>query len=144
MRIELDRLRRTLDAFPPDWRVAVEFRHKSWYTDAVRRELEQRAVALCLADRRGPLTPIWRTADWSYLRFHVGQSTPSPCYGREALVSWIERLSSEWSDREDVYVYFNNDHRACALRDARVFALASRHAGWTPTRIPDADGVRLG
>jgi uncharacterized protein YecE (DUF72 family) len=143
MRIELDRQRHTLDAFPPDWRVAVEFRHKSWYTDEVRRELEQRSVALCLADRRGPLTPIWRTADWSYLRFHVGQSSPSPCYGREALVSWIERLSTEWSDREDIFVYFNNDHRACALRDARVFALAARHAGWTATRIPDADEVHL-
>src|SRR3954468_3942444 len=33
LRIEVDRLKRTLDAFPPDWRVAVEFRHASWFTD---------------------------------------------------------------------------------------------------------------
>lgn len=144
LRIELDRLKRTLDAFPRDWRVAVEFRHKSWFTDEVCRELTERRVALCLADRRGPLTPIWRTADWSYLRFHVGQSTPGPCYGRDALVSWLRRLHEKWTSDDDVYVYFNNDHRACALRDARVFALAADDEGLTATRIPAADEVRLG
>src|SRR3954465_5222400 len=36
MSIDLERLVRTLDAFPPDWRVAVEFRHDSWFTDDVR------------------------------------------------------------------------------------------------------------
>lgn len=144
MRIELDRLKRTLDTFPSDWRVAVEFRHNSWYTDEVRQVLTDRRVALCLADRRGPLTPLWRTTDWTYLRFHVGQATPTPCYGRQALVSWVERLAAKWTDAEDAYVYFNNDPRACALRDARVFALAGRHAERTATRIPDADEVRLG
>jgi uncharacterized protein YecE (DUF72 family) len=144
LRIELERLKRTLDAFPNDWRVAVEFRHKSWFTDEVQQVLTDRRVALCLADRRGPIAPIWRTADWSYLRFHVGQSTPRPCYGRDALDSWMGRLSSAWKPTEDVYVYFNNDHRACALRDARVFALAARHAGWPATRTPEADEVTLG
>src|SRR3954471_24530648 len=85
MRIEVDRLKRTLDAFPSDWRVEVEFRHNSWFTDEVRQVLTDRGAALCLADRRGPLTPLWRTTDWTSLRFHVGQSTPRPCYGRQAL-----------------------------------------------------------
>jgi uncharacterized protein YecE (DUF72 family) len=144
MRIELDRLERTLDAFPPDWRVAVEFRHKSWFTDEVRRVLSDRRVALCLADRWGPLTPVWRTTDWTYVRFHSGRADPLPCYGRQALVSWVARISQEWKTDEDVYAYFNNDPRACALRDARVFALAGRRTGWAPTRIPDADEVTLG
>jgi len=142
--LELQRLERTLDAFPSEMRVAVEFRHASWFTDEVRRALEERGVALCLADRRGPVAPVWRTADWTYLRFHVGRSRPRPCYGRAALASWVERLRACWSADEDAYVYFNNDHRACALRDARLFALAGRHAGWPSTRIPAADEVRLG
>jgi uncharacterized protein YecE (DUF72 family) len=143
LHVELDRLERTLDAFPDDWRVAVEFRHKSWFTDEVRGVLEKRKVALCLADRRGPVTPIWRTTNWTYVRFHVGQSTPRPCYGRDALDSWLERLRASWPVTDDVYVYFNNDHRACALRDARLFALAGSRAGWPSTRIPDADDVHL-
>jgi uncharacterized protein YecE (DUF72 family) len=136
MRIELDRLRATLDAFPPELRVAVEFRHKSWFTDEVRRELTDRRVALCLADRTGPLTPIWRTADWTYLRFHAGRAHPVPCYGRQALASWASRLNEQWATDEDVYVYFNNDPRACAIRDARVFALAGHRVSWVVTRVP--------
>ena len=35
------------------------------------------------ADRLGrPTTPLWRTADWGYLRFHEGRATPRPRYGR--------------------------------------------------------------
>jgi uncharacterized protein YecE (DUF72 family) len=144
MRIELDRLKRTLDAFPSDWRVAVEFRHKSWFTDEVRSALEERRAALCLADRRGPVAPLWRTTDWTYLRFHVGQSTPRPCYGRDALESWSHRLAEQWTPAEDIYVYFNNDFHACALRDARVFSLVARHDDFESTRIPDSDDITLG
>ncbi len=143
MRVELDRLRATLDAFPPEQRVAVEFRHKSWFTDEVRRELTDRRVALCLADRTRPLTPIWRTANWTYLRFHAGRAHPVPCYGRRALASWVSRLAEQWTTDEDVYVYFNNDPRACALRDARLFALAGRRLGWVVTRVPLPADVRL-
>jgi uncharacterized protein YecE (DUF72 family) len=144
MRIELERLRRTLDAFPPDWKIAVEFRHSSWFTDEVQRVLTDRRVALCLADRVGPITPLWRTADWTYLRFHWGRTKPIPCYGRTALASWVQRLSDSWVGSEDVFVYFNNDPRACALRDARWFESAGRGARWSTTRVPAAGDVRLG
>jgi uncharacterized protein YecE (DUF72 family) len=121
----------------------MEFRHKSWFVDDVRRELTERGVALCLADRRGPITPMWRTADWTYLRFHVGRSTPPPCYGEDALESWADRLCDQWTADEDAYVYFNNDHRACALRDAIVFARLGRRAGLYASRVPDRDEVRI-
>jgi uncharacterized protein YecE (DUF72 family) len=142
--LEIDRLRRTLDAFPAGTRVAVEFRHKSWFTDEVRRELGERGVALCLADRRGPITPIWRTADWTYLRFHVGRSSPRPCYGEDALQTWVRRLCGSWTADQDAFVYFNNDHRACALRDAIVFARLARRAGLKPSAVPVRSEVRLG
>jgi uncharacterized protein YecE (DUF72 family) len=144
MRVDIDRLRATLDAFPSDWRVAVEFRHKSWWTDETRRVLADFGAALCLADRFGPISPIWRTTDWTYLRFHVGRAKPLPCYGRQALATWVDRLTDQWSADEDVYVYFNNDPRACALRDARVFARLAARKGRTPTRVPRARDVTLG
>jgi len=144
LRADGGRLREALAAFPADWRVAVEFRHDSWYTDQTRSLLEQHRAALCLADRQRPLTPIWRTADWTYLRFHTGRASPWPCYGRRALAGWINRLAERWTPADDIYVYFNNDPRACALRDARLFALAGRRAGFPATRIPAARDVRLG
>jgi len=46
--------------------------------------------------------------------------------------------------RETFYPRFNNDLRACALRDAIVFARLARRVGQRPTRVPSARDVRLG
>jgi uncharacterized protein YecE (DUF72 family) len=143
MRVAVDRLKATLESFPTDWRVAVEFRHDSWYTDEVRQLLVDHRAALCLADRWKPLTPIWRTTDWTYLRFHAGRATPLPCYGRQALQTWAQRLADNWSADEDAYVYFNNDPLGCALRDAIVFERVARGTGLRPTRVPDPREVTL-
>ena len=136
LRIDRERLARTLDRFPSDVRVAVEFRHPSWFTEEIQQLLVDHGAALCLADRRGVLGPIWRTTNWSYLRFHQGRARPRPAYGHAALASWARRLASCWSPREDVFVYFNNDHRAAAPRDAARFARQVRRAGLEPTRVP--------
>jgi uncharacterized protein YecE (DUF72 family) len=130
-------LRSVLDRLTPCARVAVEFRHPSWYTHDIERILSDRDVALCLADRGSkPLTPLWRTAEWAYLRFHEGAAAPRPCYGRSSLRSWAARLASRWDAAHDVYVFFNNDPGACALRDARLFSAEVRRAGLAPTRVP--------
>jgi uncharacterized protein YecE (DUF72 family) len=78
-------------------RVAVEPRHESWWTDEVRDLLAERNAALCWADRLGrPLTPLWRTAGWGYVRFHEGAAAPWPGYGDQALRSWTCRLGDAW------------------------------------------------
>jgi uncharacterized protein YecE (DUF72 family) len=143
LRAEPERLETTLAAFPPDVRVTVEFRHESWFTDEVRGILERHGAALCLADRKGVASPLWRTAEWTYLRMHEGRARPHPCYGREARERWAERLAEGWGPAADVYVYFNNDGCACALRDARLFAAAVERAGLEPTRVPRARDVTL-
>lgn len=143
LRADTGRLQAALDQFPAEIRVAVEFRHASWFTDEVRQILTDRSVAICLADRRGALTPIWRTADWTYLRLHEGRSTPRPCYGRAALSSWAERLAGSWTADEDCFVYFNNDRWACAPRDAARFAGLARRAGLRPTRVPSVRSVHV-
>jgi uncharacterized protein YecE (DUF72 family) len=137
------RLEATLDEFPAGIRVAVEFRHPSWFTDEIRAILVDHAAALCLADRRRPLTPIWRTADWTYVRFHEGRARPRPCFGRVALATWARRLAETWSPDEDIYAYFNNDHRACAPRDAARFARQCARVGLRPTRTPSARSIRV-
>jgi uncharacterized protein YecE (DUF72 family) len=136
-RADPPRLADALDCFPRSVRLAFEPRHESWFSDATRAVLEERNVALCLADsRQKPAGPVWRTADWTYLRFHEGLGSPRPCYQEGALVEWAERLASTWGDGCELYVYFNNDPRGCAVRDARRFAGAAAEAGLTPTRVP--------
>lgn len=138
-----DRLGRVLELLQRSVRVAVEFRHDSWYVPEVRTILETYGAALCLADRRRVLTPEWRTTDWSYLRFHDGLGEPPPCYRADELIAWVARLEEGWTAAEDAFVYFNNDPRACALRDAIVFAEAAAARGLLPTRVPTLDEVRV-
>jgi len=111
-----DLLDACLACFPAGVRVAVEPRHDSWWTDDVRRVLENRAAALVWADRRSrPVTPLWQTTGWGYLRLHEGAARPWPSYGDTALRSWAARLSGF----DEAYAYFNNDQRGAAPRDAR-------------------------
>ena len=136
LRADLGVLDAALDRFPSSVRVAVEFRHDSWFTTDTRELLERRNAALCMADRHSkPISPLWRTTDWTYLRFHEGAATPHPCYGRTSLRTWAERLAREWGD-SDIYVYFNNDPRGCALRDARIFSAECARSGLDATRVP--------
>ncbi len=135
------RLDATLAACPAGWRVAVELRDDRWHVAEVRRVLERHGAALCLADRRGALPPRWRTADWTYLRLHEGRASPEPCYGRQALASWAGRLRDGWGPDGDVWVYFNNDPRACAPANALGFAAACRRLGMDVARTARPQAV---
>lgn len=143
MRADAGRLADTLDRFPRRARVAVEFRDASWFSDEVRSVLERRGAALCLADSPRRKSPAWRTADWGFVRFHAGRASPPPCYGRQALSTWAERIAELWPAGADVFCYFNNDMRCCAVRDAIVFAGLARRAGLRPTRVPGRNEVHV-
>ena len=126
-------------------RVAVELRHPSWWAEdrasEVQQVLAEHDAALCWADRLGhPVSPLWRTAGWGYLRFHEGAAQPWPRYGPQALRSWAERIQQTWPGAADVYVYFNNDPGGAAVRDSAAFAALARQAGLTVTRTPRASG----
>jgi uncharacterized protein YecE (DUF72 family) len=138
LKADADLLRECLARFPGGTRVAVEPRHESWWTDEVRGLLERYGAALCWADRdEQPVAPLWRTADWGYLRFHHGHEGWG--YREATLQLWADRLAGTWADGEDVLVYFNNDPGCNAVIDAVTFAGAVRRAGRTPTRVPTAD-----
>ncbi|MFJ8362659.1 DUF72 domain-containing protein [Streptomyces sp. NPDC093984] len=126
-----------LACFPPGTRVAVEPRHDSWWTHEVRAVLEARGAALCWADVLSrPVTPLWRTTDWGYIRFHTGRARPWPRYGRRSLTTWVQRIGAVWPEGVDVYAYFNNDPHAAAVLDATVFARLATTAGMRVTRTP--------
>jgi uncharacterized protein YecE (DUF72 family) len=119
-------------------RVAVEPRHVTWWTEETRQVLLAHDAALCWADRRGrPITPLWRTASWGYLRFHQGTAQPWPRYGAQALRSWVTRLAATWPDEADAYVYFNNDQGGAAVINSAQFADQAQRAGRSVTRTPE-------
>jgi uncharacterized protein YecE (DUF72 family) len=125
-------------------RVTVEPRHPSWWTDEIRQVLTGHDAALSWADRLGrPVTPLWRTAGWGYLRLHEGAAEPWPSYGEQDLQSWVDRIRDTWPGGADVYVYFNNDPGGAAIVNSAQFAGLARDAGLTVTRTPPVDGVQL-
>jgi uncharacterized protein YecE (DUF72 family) len=126
MRVDVAALDATLAAFPAGVRVAVEPRHGSWWVDEVRQVLRDRGAALCWADRGSrPVTPLWSTGDWGYLRLHEGRAKPWPRYGRTALDTWADRLEQF----TDSYVYCNNDPGCAAVQDALTLARLARRRG---------------
>jgi uncharacterized protein YecE (DUF72 family) len=131
-----DALDEVLRQFPRRVRVAVEPRHRSWWTDRIRAVLESHNAALCWADRKGrAITPDWRTADWGYLRMHEGAATPRPRYGASALTSWADRIAARFG-MADTYVYFNNDPGGAAITDAVAFGAVARKQGIDVSRTP--------
>jgi len=118
-------------------RVCVEFRHQSWETDEIRQILTRRNAALCWSDRLGrPQGPLWRTADWGYLRFHEGAATPWPRYGKQSLSTWLDRIDQTWPATTEVFAYFNNDQNAAAPADAAALEKAAARIGLPAAHAP--------
>jgi uncharacterized protein YecE (DUF72 family) len=141
-RCEIARLDACLAAFPAGTRVAVEPRHASWWNADLRDVLTAHRAALVWADRGSqPVAPLWRTADWGYLRLHAGGGEAVWPYAEPVLRDWASRLAETWDDTEDVFVYTNNDPGGAALRDAVTLARLLREVGRTPTRVPEPAAV---
>jgi uncharacterized protein YecE (DUF72 family) len=135
--VAAEALAATLDAFPAGTRLAVEPRHASWWVDEIRAVLTERNAALVWADRKSrAITPLWRTANWGYLRLHEGAAQPWPNYGRTALATWAERLAATYAPHEDAFVYFNNDPGCAAVDNAVTLAEELDRLGVPRTRVP--------
>jgi uncharacterized protein YecE (DUF72 family) len=118
LRIDVPLLQSTLEAIGTRMKTAVEFRHRSWFTDEVLDVLDRAGAALVLADRpRARVRPVV-TGRWSYVRFHRGTETGSR-YRRSKLRRWADVIAG--LEARDVYVYFNNDQGGAAPRDAATF-----------------------
>ncbi len=114
-KLDIDRLTGLLEALPSGMRPALEFRDPSWDVPEVHELLDRHMAALVWADP-GPIARDRPTGGWLYMRFHRADFDGSWEYGRDRLRPWAERIAR--SDAEEVFVYFNNDPGAAAIRDA--------------------------
>lgn len=125
-RCQLDRLIGFLDlatsqsggALAPQ--LAFEFRHESWFADQVYRVLERHNAALCIADSpRYPRRDVL-TASFTYLRFHGRMQLFASSYSEAELAEEARKINRYLKDGVEVFVYFNNDARGHAVRNART------------------------
>jgi uncharacterized protein YecE (DUF72 family) len=124
---EPERLARLLACLPERMRAAVEFRDPSWHTAEIHRMLHDSGVALVWPDRPGARAELPALGGWAYIRFHQGRPTAAG-YTRRTLERWADRIAG--LDVDEVWVYFNNDPGAAAIRDAETLTslLAARGA----------------
>lgn len=112
------RLADALARLPRGMRHAFEFRDASWFVEGVFALLRSRSVALVVAHRASAprLYCDEVTAPFAYVRLHEGKGADGK-YTRRELEQWRERLSA-WSERREIYAYFNNDQQGFAVRNA--------------------------
>ncbi len=98
--------------------IVFEFREPSWLAPEAQQLLEKAGAALCLADWpdlevQGPLT-----GSFVYIRRHGAGGLYAGAYPRAALQRDAERIRGWVAEGRSVFVYFNNDAEANAVRDA--------------------------
>lgn len=107
-------------------RYAFEVRHASFFTGDFAARLRRWGDALVVADSGGAFpTAEEVTADFMYARLHGPAQLYAGRYGDAALDAWAAKATA-WSARGDVFVFFDNDQKAEAPRDA--LRLAARLA----------------
>ncbi|GAB3373242.1 DUF72 domain-containing protein [Lysobacter rhizosphaerae] len=118
---DLPRLGEFLQLLPAGHQAAFEFRHDSWFDDAVYAALQAAGAALCLSEREDDRPPpLVETAPWGYLRLRLED------YGEADFAQWAERIqATAWAD---VHAYFMHEPTAPAYAQALLDATSMQAA----------------
>lgn len=101
-------------------KLAFEFRHESWFVEAVYRLLTRHSAALCIADSPAYPRRDVLTADFTYLRFHGREQLFASRYSKTELAAEARKIKRYRRDGVEVYVYFNNDALGHAVENVRM------------------------
>lgn len=117
---DLPRLDEFLRVLPADHRAAFEFRHDSWFDEAVYARLREAQASLCLSEREDEAPPpLVETAPWGYVRLRL------ETYDDAGFARWAGRLAATgW---REIYAYFMHEPTAPAYAQAlmKAFETAS-------------------
>jgi uncharacterized protein YecE (DUF72 family) len=113
-----ERLAAFLKLLPKKQQHAFEFRHESWYDAKIFEVLRDHNVSLCISDHAAAPSPWEVTADFVYLRGHGPGGRYSGAYSDTALKDWAASVRAWRKGRRVVFVYFDNDQKSQAPKDA--------------------------
>lgn len=110
----LDNIFSTLD---PAFTNVIEFRHESWWTNEVYKKLREKKITFCSISYPSLPDQVIKSVPVMYYRFHgVPELYASP-YSLEKMSQVADDIKA-CRGVEDVYVYFNNDIYAEAIKNA--------------------------
>ena len=119
LRCSPELLERFLEKLPQDFRFAFEFRSQGWFES---KEVEEilRSKNCAFVTVSAPKLPevVKITADWAYIRFHGKTAWYNYLYSDDEIKSWAERIKEMANRLKDIFVYFNNDTKAYAVKNA--------------------------
>jgi uncharacterized protein YecE (DUF72 family) len=88
---------------PVGIRAAFEFRHSSWFDDAVFDHLRKYNAALCIAESSDLATPSLATTDFGYLRLRREDYQPAD------ITRWAEFIDAQKERWRHAFVYFKHE-----------------------------------
>jgi uncharacterized protein YecE (DUF72 family) len=107
-------LLRLLDTIPKEFLLAVELRHKSWWTEATRRALEAREAVLVWSVLPDARPPPWVTGPFLYARFIGDRALEKFDHiqrdGRAGIVEMRARFEEEGRPAELIFAFSNNHY----------------------------------
>lgn len=104
-------------------RHAFEFRHPSFRDDDFLAMMKRHKVALVFADSGAHSLDVHEpTADFVYMRMHGQDPTFKDGYPEDLLKVTAKRIKEWAKEGRSVHVYFDNDEKAHAPRDAKRLA----------------------
>jgi len=120
------RLERLIEAIPPEYPLAVELRHASWWTEATRSLLAGRRAALVWSVVPGARPPPWVTGDFLYVRF-IGDRALTEFGriqrdGRPEIEGMKRLLETEGRPLDTVFAFSNNHFMGFGPGTAAVVA----------------------
>ncbi len=98
-----ERLANFLDHLDPRLRYAFEFRHASWFDDAVFELLDDSGSALCISQGEKLDTPKLATGRFVYARLRKDD------YSDEELADWHDWMAEQAALGRDVFAYLKHD-----------------------------------
>jgi len=98
-----ERLADFLDLLDPRMRFAFEFRHASWFDDAVYSLLSASGAALCVSEGDKLDTPRVATGKFVYARLRKEE------YSDQELTDWYAWMNDQVKQGRDVFAYLKHD-----------------------------------
>ncbi|MCE6992449.1 DUF72 domain-containing protein [Dyadobacter sp. CY323] len=122
MRPQLEKLLVSIsDANPENqWKVALEFRHSSWYEDDIFELIDHFGYQIVTHDKPGSAPGFLESGpNFKYLRFHGPNGDYKGQYENDFLYEYAEHIQDWIDEGKTVYAYFNNTMGA-AIKDLNL------------------------
>jgi uncharacterized protein YecE (DUF72 family) len=98
---ELDKLKAFLALMPKDRRIAMEFRHASWFAEDTYDVLRQAGVSLVVSETDEASAPLVQAGAFGYLRLRKTE------YREGEIEAWAQRIQAQpW---QEAYVFFKHE-----------------------------------